>query len=182
MKQMKFHGLSIPAMLVCLMMLLTACSSVDPEQINSQQSAKGVKLISTQDADKMRDARGQTLYVPGYSNIYYSDNSIFQLTTTLSIHNIDPEQPIVVRTVKYYNSDGDLVRNYLDQPAVLKPLATLHYVVDHRDTSGGIGANFMVDWFAETNVPVPAVEAVMIGASNNQGISFLTNARVIKEH
>lgn len=50
-----------------------------------------------------------------------------------------------------------------------------------NDTSGGAGANFIVEWVAEKTVYEPVVEAVMINTSSSQGISFVSPARVLKQ-
>ena len=55
----------------------------------------------------------------------------------------------------------------------LGPLATGEFLVEKKDDSGGSGANFLVDWDAESAVPPPVAEAVMIGTSGQQGISFV---------
>jgi hypothetical protein len=47
---------------------------------------------------------------------------------------------------------------------------------------GGVGANFIVEWIAEKEVSEPVVEAVMISAASNQGISFVSPGRIIKNH
>jgi hypothetical protein len=99
----------------------------------------------------------------------------------LSIRNTDSDHPIVVTSVRYYDSDGKLLRRYVEQPVQLAPLASKDYVVEEGDLSGGSGANFIVEWNAETPVALPVIEAVMISTVSTQGISFLSMGRVIKE-
>jgi hypothetical protein len=82
--------------------------------------------------------------------------------------------------VKYYNTSGALVRKYLEQPVELGPLASADFVVHRDDTSGGVGANFIVEWVAQKQVSEPAIEAVMINTRGNQGLSFVSQGRVIK--
>jgi hypothetical protein len=74
-----------------------------------------------------------------------------------------------------------LVRDYIDQPVEVAPLATTGFLVDDRDMSGGWGANFIVEWVAEEPVYEPIVEAIMIGARDTQGISMISPGRVISE-
>jgi hypothetical protein len=51
---------------------------------------------------------GQTLYVPVYSEIPYGDRDhTLDLTATLSIRNMDRKVAITVRTVDYYNAQGE---------------------------------------------------------------------------
>jgi hypothetical protein len=121
----------------------------------------------------------QTIYVPAYSHIYYySKKHRIQLAVTLSIRNTDLKHPIVVTSVRYYDTPGQLVREYVEKPVRLTSLASIDFVVEERDTSGGSGANFIVEWMAAERVNEPVVEAVMI-SSGTQGISFVSPGRVI---
>jgi len=126
-------------------------------------------------------SRGQTLYVPAYSNVFHGDGTRpFELACTLSVRNVDAGAPIVVERVDYHGSDGKLVRRYLERPQTLGPLATESYVVRERDTVGGPGASFLVAWSSEREVEAPLVETVMIGTAAAQGISFTSRARVLR--
>jgi hypothetical protein len=125
--------------------------------------------------------QGQTLYVPVYSEIFDStSNRAFQLTITLSLRNTDRSQPIVIDTIDYYNSGGDRIAVYLDQPLQLAPLASAEVVVDRTDVSGGAGANFIVAWQATAPVSDPVIEAVMVSTASQQGLSFVSPGRVIE--
>ncbi len=126
---------------------------------------------------------GQTLYVPVYSHIYYGDRTKpFNLAVMLSIRNTDPGYPLTIVTATYYDSDGTLVREYVQKPLELKPLASTHLYVKESDTSGGSGANFIVTWKAARPINVPIVESLMIGVSSGQGISFVREGQVIRQH
>ena len=81
---------------------------------------------------------------------------------------------------KYYNTEGKVVREYVETPLELPSMATLDLIVGQKDRSGGSGANFIVEWVAETEVTEPIVECIMIGTSGQQGISFLTVGKVIQ--
>ncbi|MCE5245028.1 MAG: DUF3124 domain-containing protein [Syntrophobacteraceae bacterium] len=127
-------------------------------------------------------SKGQTVYVPAYSHIYHGDrNQPFNLTVTLSIRNTDPEHPISVIAVDYFDSEGKAVRNLQPAEVVLKPMGSKDYVVKESDTSGGSGANFVVRWKSGTKVTEPVIEAVMIGTQTQQGISFTSRGKVIRE-
>jgi hypothetical protein len=54
-------------------------------------------------------------------------------------------------------------------------------VVEERDTKGGAGANFIVRWTAASPVSRPVIESVMIGTFAGNGISFLSQGRVIEQ-
>lgn len=162
----------------CLLLLclgLTACASTTaPVERTTQLPV--VTLDST-----VKIVAGQTVYVPIYSHIYtWEQSRTMNLTATLSIRNTDPAHPVIVAAVNYYDSDGKLVRNYLNQPGELGPLASEDFVVDQEDTSGGSGASFLVEWVAQQVVSAPVIEAIMINATGNQGISFISSGRVIK--
>lgn len=127
-------------------------------------------------------SRGQLVYVPIYSHIYYGDREqAFLLTGTLSIRNTDPAHPITLLKVDYYDSDGKLVRKNLSRPVNLGPLGSTRFVVKASDTSGGSGANFLVQWKADNEVNTPILEGVMIGAAGQQGISFTSRGQAIKD-
>jgi len=126
---------------------------------------------------------GQTIYVPVYSHIYYENQKeVLYLSATLSIRNTDLSNPIIITSVRYYNTEGKLIKQYLERPVELSPLASMDFIVERTDTSGGSGANFIVEWIAEKDVSKPVVEAVMISAASNQGISFVSPGRIIKNH
>jgi hypothetical protein len=103
-----------------------------------------------------------------------------ELAATLSVRNTDRANPIAVQEIAYYNSDGKPVKQYLDRPLHLSPLASRSFVVDRSDTTGGSGASFIVRWTASKPVTDPVVEAVMISAAISQGISFVSVGRVIE--
>jgi hypothetical protein len=125
---------------------------------------------------------GQTIYVPAYSHIYSGNKeSPFLLTVTLSIRNIDPHHHIKITLVDYFETQGKLLKRYLDTPLILKALESLRYIIPERDKSGGSGANFMVEWKSDKVVNPPIVESIMIGTQNQQGISFTSRGRVIIE-
>jgi hypothetical protein len=128
-----------------------------------------------------RLSSGQLLYVPVYSHIYTGDKERpFNLAVTLSIRNTDSRGVLRLTMVDYYDTDGNLVRHYLDKPRDLGPLASIRYVVAEKDVKGGSGANFLVRWESDAPVNDPVVESVMIGAQSGQGISFTSQAREIQ--
>ena len=125
---------------------------------------------------------GQTVYVPIYSHIYSGlKGRPFNLAATLSIRNTDPKHSITLVSVKFYDSDGNLVKEYLDSPAELNAMASTRYILTESDTGGGSGANFLVKWTSKTKVNPPLIEGVMIGTRSGQGISFVSRGQVIAE-
>ena len=125
-------------------------------------------------------ASGERIYVPIYSHIYFRNSSRdIDLAATLSIRNTDDATPIRITAVLYYDNAGALVRRYVEAPVTIGPMASTDFLVEQRDDTGGVGANFIVEWQAERAVTPPVVEAVMIGAASSQGISFVTQGRVL---
>lgn len=122
---------------------------------------------------------GQIVYVPAYSHVYHGKGEPYQLTITLSVRNTSMDQEIVVTSIRYFDTHGKEVKAYLDKPVRLPALGTTEVVVERDDTSGGSGANFLVEWHATTPVTEPIIEAVMISTSSRQGISFARRGSVI---
>jgi hypothetical protein len=123
---------------------------------------------------EIRLSEAQTVYVPAYSYIYSSGGQRALLETTLSIRNTDPDDAIRIKGVDYYDTNGELVSRQLSEPAQLKPMGTMEFLVKQQDISGGLGANFVITWAADDAVYTPIIEAVMIG---DDGISFISKGR-----
>ena len=125
-------------------------------------------------------SKGQLIYVPAYSHIYSGNKeSPFLLAVTVSIRNIDPNNPIEITRVDYYATQGKLLKTFADKPIILDPLGSLRYVIPEKDKSGGSGANFIVRWQADKWVNPPIVETIMISTTYHQGISFTSRGREI---
>ena len=137
--------------------------------------------FSLQASDKKSGlSNGQLVYVPAYSHIYSGDKEKpFHLTVTLSIRNIDPNNPIKITLVDYYETQGKLLKRYIDEPKILNPLESLRYVIPEKDKSGGSGANFMVRWQSDKPVNPPIIESVMIGTQQQQGVSFTSRGQEV---
>ena len=127
-------------------------------------------------------SKGQTVYVPAYSNVFSGPRRLpFLLATTLSIRNTDLAASFRVNSVDYYDSNGKLIRRHLQKPIVLGPLASSYVHIEEKDDSGGFGANFIVRWDADRLIDAPIIECVMIGATSGQGISFVSPGQVIRD-
>ena len=135
----------------------------------NRQSGGGVEKIEIME--------GKTVYVPAYSHIYSRGGEPHLLEVTLSIRNTDPERVIRLEEVRYFDTRGKLVKNYLDGILELGPLETVEFLVEAQDKQGGSGANFIVTWDANEPVYEPIIEAIMIGLSKEYSISFITPAR-----
>jgi hypothetical protein len=128
-------------------------------------------------------SKGQTIYVPSYSHVYHTDRERpYYLTATLCIRNADPALPINIVSVEYFDSDGNLLKSYVDKTVTIAPMASTYYSVKESDKAGGLGAKFLVKWVSDSMANEPIVECVMIGTSGQQGISFLSTGRVIRDN
>ena len=120
--------------------------------------------------------------MPAYSEVPFAPGRNLAMTVTLAIHNTDPAQPIFITSARYHGADGQLITEFVQEPRRLDPLATADIVVENgRQTGGGIGTNFIVEWVAEQPVYEPVIEAIMLNASGNQGISFISPGRVVSQ-
>ena len=114
-------------------------------------------------------------YLSVYSEIYQrSDQLTYNLTATVSIRNISSTDSVFILHANYYNTQGELIRTYLNDPVFIQPLETIEIVIGEEDRTGGTGANFIFDWATRSGVHEPLFEAVMISTTGQQGLSFTT--------
>jgi hypothetical protein len=138
--------------------------------------------LSSHAQQDVKFSKGQTVYVPVYSHIYYGDKETpYYLAATVSIRNIDQTAPITITGVNYYDTTGRLIKKYVEKPMLLGPNASTRFVVKESDDKGGSGANFIVLWRSERQVNAPIIESIMIGTRNQQGISFTSRGQAIGE-
>jgi Protein of unknown function (DUF3124) len=175
--------------MICIM-LLSACDTTKnniPSPTSSPQVEPLARITQPEKAISVTPrqlviSKGQIVYVPVYSHIYHGDKQEqFPLSVTLSIRNTSLTDIIVIRSVRYYNSGGKLVKEHTEGNLQLSPLATTEFFIPQQDSSGGSGANFIIEWVAEKKtVTEPIIEAVMISTRLQQGISFVTLGHVIQ--
>lgn len=136
-----------------------------------------VALMTGTDAFARDLRKGQVLYVPAYSYIYHGNKGAkINVTTTVSVRNTSRTNEIRVVKVEYYNTHGELLRSYIDEPVVMKPLESMRYIVNLDDDAGGSGANFIIRWEADSAVDKPIVETIMLGTGASYGFAFLSKA------
>jgi len=127
-------------------------------------------------------SEGQTVYVPVYSHIYIGVKGLtYDLAISLSIRNTDPVESITLRSVDYLDANGKLVREHLKNPIQVGPFASADFFVSETDSTGGLGAAFIVKWKSAVKVNAPIIEGVMAGTKSGQGISFSSRGRAIKD-
>ena len=133
-------------------------------------------------AETSNDTLLHEVYVPIYSDIYnQTRDTRTLLTATLSIRNTSIRDSLFIAKIDYFNTAGDLVRSYLDKPIYLKPMESIDYVIEQQDTSGGSGANFMIDWYSKKPLQ-PLFQAVMVGGLGSQAFSFTTEGIEMESH
>jgi len=100
------------------------------------------------------------------------------LSATLSIRNTDPANSLTVRSIGYYDTGGRLVREY---PAgrELAPLGTMEVFVEHKDQSGGSGANFLVVWDATRPINAPIIETVHTYFFGTRAVVFTSPSQAL---
>ena len=127
-------------------------------------------------------SRNQSVYVPAYSDIFFDDSRrTLDLAITLAIHNTDAIHPITIKSIRYYDTGGTLVAENLDAPLSLAPWATTNVVIERDDTSGGIGANFIVDWEADAAVSTPRIESIIVSTAGSHGVAFTGSGQGISQ-
>lgn len=140
-------------------------------------------------------SKGQTVYVPVYSHVALrlttamgsvfskkKDVAVpFQLATNVSIRNTDPNSSITIMKADYYNTEGSIVKKYVETPVEVAPMASTYFFVSQSDESGGHGANFLIRWEARRPVNEPIIESVTFGMRGNHSLSFVTKSKTIRE-
>ncbi len=168
---------------ICLSLIVAttimSCKEVSKEEVP-------VEILDNHTLDRkantiLIDSLVRQVYVPIYSDIYnQTRDTRTLLTATLSIRNTSLKDSLFVSKIDYYNTEGDLVRSYIDTPIYLTPMESIDYVIEQQDTSGGSGANFLIDWYSKKQLN-PLFQAVMVGGLGAQAFSFTTEGIEIIE-
>jgi hypothetical protein len=165
---------------ICIIVMMSVIALVAC-QPNTPTTAPIIPTLPAAPLTDLDIVKGQRVFVPAYAEIFYgSAEDTLPLTTTLAIHNSDLTRAIVVSSVRYYNTEGKLVREYVETPIELAAMAT-HAIVIAPQEGSGWGANFIVEWAAQEAVYEPIIEAVMVSRQGTEGVSFISPGRVIDE-
>ncbi|WP_299211274.1 DUF3124 domain-containing protein [uncultured Dokdonia sp.] len=168
----------LPILLFILVLTISSCVHTDPNK-KVETEIQNENLVSEKNINNTYPYKGE-VYVPIYSNIYSKNRDTqLLLTATLSIRNTSKKDSLFINVIDYYNTEGNLVRNYINAPIFLKPLETIDYVIDEDDTEGGSGANFLIDWGAKNNAN-PVFQAVMVGMIGQHAFSFTTDGTIVE--
>lgn len=165
-----------------LMIAVSACSTKQPEKEHPQTPASfNANTLNINDSNHTKKVRGQVLYLPVYSNIpYFEHGKEFDLSAFVAIHNTDFANSIRITKVLLFDNDGKLVENYLANDSIVHALGATNFFVPERDKNG-TGANFIIEWASDSLVNEPLIESVIVGLTNGQGVSFLSNGKILRE-
>ena len=72
------------------------------------------------------------------------------------------------------------MNDYVDSTFLVSPLESIEFVVEEVENIGGAGANFIIEWGATNYSNQLLIQSIMIGTYEQQGISFTSEAKVIK--
>jgi hypothetical protein len=168
--------------IVLILFSVNSCLNNDPNiNLKGKDELKSLELDHK--IDKVQMHYNDLIYIPIYSDIYVNrQNQRSLLAATLSIRNSSYSDSLFVSKIDYFNTDGILVRSFIDNPISLPPMATVNYVIEKEDEAGGSGANFIVALSARNKNVKPVIQAIMIGGTGgNQLFSFSTDGYSIKE-
>jgi lysine/ornithine N-monooxygenase len=122
----------------------------------------------------------EIVYVPVYSDIYHLDGTKrFMLTATVSVRNISLKDSAYVLNAVYNDSFGKLLRSFAAKTILLRPLESIEFVIEDAEDKGGAGASFILEWGVVKYANQMLIQAVMIGTTGQQGISFTSKGEVI---
>ena len=167
--------------LICLMLLGCDAQTESPERPlapNAGFDGLGTVFRPTSGRAAMPRCGSK---VPVYSRLFLSERSYWELAASLSIRNTDPDQPITVFEIGYFDTAGKLLEQYLETPHELDPMATVTLTLPQSDVRGGAGANFLVRWSGDSDINEPMIEVVMAGIRGTQSFSFIRSGQEIVE-
>ena len=184
--------------LASILVLLGSCTVPESQQSTQRSNNPSIEtcqqppslpddppaaVVESGDRDIANIARGQKVYVPFYSQISQSGGlRTLDMSGFLSVRNTSETESILITAIRYYDTNGRLVKDCLSARNLrLPPMATTEFGIARSDRSGGSGANFIVEWVSESEVSDPLVEAIMLAASGNQSYTLLSQGRVIEE-
>lgn len=144
-------------------------------------------VLPTTAQEPLPRSLGQTIYVPVYSHVWHGniitrrgEAERIDVSTLVSVRNIDPKRSIRIEVVRYFDSQGKLIRDYITAPQEVPAFGAAEYFVEQMDRSGGSGANFLIKWTAATPANPPLVEAVTVYFHGTRAFAFISPGRVIR--
>lgn len=167
--------------ILILLVLTAGCNVGDKKTDKAEKQSHPSHIYNFVETDTTKLKYFETDYLPVYSDIYYMDGTRrFPITATISIRNTSMADSAFILSARYYNSYGKIIRSYLDSTLLLSPLESIELVVEEKESEGGAGANFIIDWAATKYSGQILIQSVMISTYGQQGVSFLSEAKIIK--
>ncbi|MCU4175777.1 DUF3124 domain-containing protein [Carboxylicivirga sp. N1Y90] len=169
--------LKLHNVLIVLIIVLSACSQTTENTERLHFKMDQLQALHAEDA-----IYKERIYVPVYTDVFHIDQSkLFPLTVTLSLRNTSINDTIYIYNVDYYNSKGKAIKQHIGDNSMLSlsPLESYDLVINKKTFSGDTGANFIVDWGRTCGSGQLMVQALMINTSGQQGLSFITDGKII---
>lgn len=161
------------------LLLIFSCAEKAQKEVSSIDPVNWSNRTATiYDKDSLLNG---TSYLSVYSEIYSeTEHRTHNLTSTISMRNTNLADTIYIHKAEYFDTKGNPIRTYFDEPIYIKPMETVEIVIDEKDQSGGTGANFLFQWSIKPTSHEPYFEGVMISTSGQQGLSFTTEGRRVE--
>ena len=172
-----------------ILLVLLTISFLGCSEENRSNDGKIAEIIKRQNSNtyfKSTDEKidstfeKKKFYVPVYSHLFLSENKYTRLSISLSIRNSDPAKDLYIESIDYYNTEGELVKKYISQTHILKPMASIDYVVTLEDMSGGHGAKFLINVASKNKTNMPIIQAIMTNTLGNSNLCFLTEGHIVE--
>lgn len=175
---MKFQKIFNFSAVLCLLGIV-ACTAKE----NAEQKIPVVTAFAHLAESAVVDSSsGQTVYIPVYSHIPTSEKEVLSLRALLSVRNTSDKESLIITQINYYDTNGKLLKKFLENPISLNNMATFEVEISTHDLSGGAGANFIVKWDSANKISAPIIETLMYGASGPQSYSFISRGQVVERH
>jgi Protein of unknown function (DUF3124) len=115
-------------------------------------------------------SRGQSVYTSA-AYLDFSNGTVEQYVfTRLIIRNIDPDRPITVNFIEFYDQNGNFVKNFAETPITIDALKSITILASNstliplglypQDPNGG-RSYFLIDWEADKRVITPIIGSSM---------------------
>lgn len=153
--------------------IFTSCQE---SEFKLQYEHKNVLYVEKESLQPMEIQ--QDVYVAAYSDIYYeSEEKKTFLTVILSLRNTSFSDTLYFDKIDYYSSGGKLLKSYIDNVLVLRPMESMEYIVKASEKQGGAGANFVVSYKAKSTLKNPPfIESIMMGNLDGYRFAFTSTA------
>jgi hypothetical protein len=167
-----------------LLTLALAIASCGPGEHHAPVPSRGpAKILGVTRAEPGEVGKAnhrRMVYVPVFMFIQGADDARpVNLAITLYIRNTDPSAPLFINSVRLNDSSGRQIRQDVEAPLRVAPLASAVFFIRESDTTGGASPAYLVEWSGEKPINEPVIEAVMAGTAMNQGIALISPGRTL---